>query len=214
MDGREGRPCTAFQGTRQVAAGTPLAVALALRALGAAGGAEGGELLVFDDESSEPVELDLRGTAEEVERRLTAGGDPASSGSDARAAEGVNGEEAQAPRGRGRPRLGVVAREVTLLPRHWAWLSAQPGGASVTLRRLVEEARRTGAERERVRRARESAYRFMSALAGNEGGFEEATRALFAGDGAGFERCTAGWPGDVREHARRLAARAFAGGEA
>ncbi len=219
MDGREGRPCTAFQGTRRVAAGTPLAVALALkellRAESAAAGA--GELLVFDDESSEPVELDLRGTAAEVRRRLT---DPqAGTGSASRAPAGEEDAGAAAaapssgPRGRGRPRLGVVAREVTLLPRHWEWLGAQPGGASVTLRRLVEEARRTGAARERVRLARESAFRFMSALAGNEAGFEEAARALFAGDADRFERFTERWPPDVRDHARRLAGRAFDGAE-
>src|ERR1700739_3037247 len=42
----------------------------------------------------------------------------------------------------GRPKLGVVAREVTLLPRHWDWLATQPGGGSVALRKLVGEARR------------------------------------------------------------------------
>lgn len=203
MDGREGRPCTAFDGTRRVAAGTPVEVALALWELGPASrAAGGGEILVFDDESSEPVELDLRGTAEEVAQRLRVGdaGDLAG-----------DGAAPQGRRGRGRPRLGVVAREVTLLPRHWEWLGTQPGGASVTLRRLVEEARRAGVERDRVRRARESAFRFMSALAGNEVGFEEAARALFAGDAPRFERCTEAWPPDVREHARRLAARALEG---
>jgi len=103
----------------------------------------------------------------------------------------------------------VVAREVTLLPRHWAWLATQPGGASVALRRLVEEARRTSAERDRVRLAQESTFRFMNALAGNEAGFEEAARALFAGDAVRFAALTERWPADVRAHARRLAARAF-----
>jgi uncharacterized protein len=93
---------------------------------------------------------------------------------------------------------------VTLLPRHWEWLNAQPGGASVALRRLVEEARRAGAGRERTRAAREAAYRFTHAVAGDLPGFEEATRALFAGDRARFGDAAAGWPSDVREHATAL----------
>jgi uncharacterized protein len=106
--------------------------------------------------------------------------------------------------GRGRPRLGVVAREVTLLPRHWEWLAAQRGGASVTLRRLVDQARQgdTGATR---RSAQESAHRFMTAMAGDAAGFEEALRALYAGDAARFDEFTTSWPADVRQHARALA---------
>lgn len=115
------------------------------------------------------------------------------------------------PRGPGRPKLGVVAREVTLLPRHWEWLNGQPGGASVALRKLVDEARRANDGKDRVRQAREAAYRFMSVMAGNERGFEEATRALFAGDRERFEEFVASWPADVRDHAKRLAAAAFEG---
>jgi hypothetical protein len=108
-------------------------------------------------------------------------------------------------RGRGRPKLGVVSREVTLLPRHWEWLSAQPGGASAALRRLIDEARRTDAGRTDARLARERAYRFMSAMAGDLPGFEEASRALFAGEDAGLDARMAGWPADVRTHVLALA---------
>jgi hypothetical protein len=104
----------------------------------------------------------------------------------------------------------VVAREVTLLPRHWDWLSSQRGGASVTLRRLVDEARRGSADGERIREAQESAYRFMAVLAGNARHYENAIRALFARDAAQFERLIAAWPADVATHAGRLAAAAFA----
>ena len=102
-----------------------------------------------------------------------------------------------------------MAREVTLLPRHWEWLNSQPGGASVALRRLVEDARRVRAGADRKRRSQEVAYRFMSAMAGDRPGFEEATRALFASDRDRFTTHTAGWPVDVRRHARALADRAF-----
>ena len=107
------------------------------------------------------------------------------------------------PRGRGRPKLGVVAREVTLLPRHWEWLASQSGGASVVLRKLVEQARRsdTGNTRQRHERA----YHFMSALAGNLPGFEEAIRALFANDLARLQQRMADWPTDVRRHVLYLA---------
>ena len=107
------------------------------------------------------------------------------------------------------PELGVVAREVTLLPRHWDWLAGQPGGASVTLRKLVEQARKDNEGKDRLRRAREAAYRFLSAMAGNLPGFEEAARALFAGHRDRFAAVVAPWPQDVREHAVKLAARGF-----
>jgi len=107
--------------------------------------------------------------------------------------------------GRGRPKLGVVAREVTLLPRHWEWLGAQPGGASVALRKLVEVARRASGDRDRGRAARDAAYHFMSVMAGNLPGFEEASRALFADDRRRFAELISGWPGDIRDHVVKLA---------
>ena len=99
----------------------------------------------------------------------------------------------------------MTAREVTLLPRHWEWLNAQPGGASVALRKLVEKARTANEGRDRVRRAREGCYKFMSAMAGDLPGFEEASRALFAGNAAGFDERISAWPAGVRDHLRKLA---------
>jgi hypothetical protein len=112
-------------------------------------------------------------------------------------------------RGPGRPKLGVVSKEVTLLPRHWAWLAAQSGSVSATLRRLIDEARHLHEERDAVRRAQDSAYRFISMMAGHEPTFEEAVRALFRGDGARFHAETAAWPPDVRDRSRDFAAGAF-----
>lgn len=145
---------------------------------------QGGEFLVFDDATGSQVDLDTRGTPDEISVRYS---------------------ETPEPRGRGRPRLGVVAKEVTLLPRHWDWLSDQPGGASVALRKLVDQARRSSGDSDRVRAAQEAAYRFMSAIAGNLPGFEEATRALFAYDRRRFGELLAHWPEDVRDYAIRLA---------
>lgn len=194
--------CTAFVGTRRIARGGLAEVAVAAKSAVDAGA--DAPVLIFDDATGRVIDVDFRGTAAEVRKRLAAG-------VAASTAETSAGPPAR--RGPGRPRLGVVAREVTLLPRHWEWLSRQPGGASVALRKLVDEARRVGEGRDRVREAREVAYRFMSAMAGDEPGFEEATRALFAGDRPRFEALTEGWPGDVREHARRLAEGSFRGAE-
>lgn len=141
------------------------------------------DILVFDDSTGAQIDLaDIGGQPKHL-------------------AESPRSEH----RGRGRPRLGVVAREVTLLPRHWDWLNLQPGGASVALRKLVDEARRTSGDRDRVRAAQEAAYRFMSAVAAGLPGFEEAAQALFAYDRRRFTQMIAAWPTDVRDYAVRLA---------
>lgn len=186
--------CTAFAGTRRIASGALAAVASAVRQALDAG--EHASILVFDDSNSQPVELDLRGNAAEVAARYAAIEPEAAPAEE---------DASDAPRGRGRPKLGVVAREITLLPRHWDWLASQPGGASVVLRKLVEAARKAGEDADRKRLSQEAAYRFMAAMAGNLAGFEDATRALFAGDGKAFDTATASWPEDVRDYARQLA---------
>lgn len=176
---------TAFDTHRRIAAGTLLEVTLAVKA---SPGLAAGTMLTFDDETGKVVDLDLHGTAEQISTRHRAR------------------EEGMAARGRGRPKLGVVAREVTLLPRHWEWLSAQRGGASVTLRRLIDEARKAEGGQAAVRAARDNAYRFMSAIGGDLPGFEEAVRALYAGDSGRLEENMAAWPDDLRVYVRKLAA--------
>ncbi len=195
-------PCTAFQGDRRIASGTLLDVAMKVKATFDRG--EHAPILVFDDATSRQIEIDLRGTSDQVAARLTGG---SADGGPPRGASDASSDDA--PRGPGRPKLGVVAREVTLLPRHWEWLGAQPGGASVALRKLVEEAKRANLGRDRIRQAQDTAYRFMSAMAGDRPGFEEATRALFAADSHRFAKCIEAWPDDVRAHARQLASAAF-----
>ena len=196
---------TAFAGSRLIGAGNPEQVALAAKR---AFEDKAAAVLVFDDESR-VVDIDYRGTDADVLRRLGLGDATPDESSPRDDAESPY-REGLTPRGRGRPKLGVVAREVTLLPRHWDWLATQPGGASAAVRRLVDAARQAGESKDRLRHAKETAYRFMSAMAGNEPGFEEATRALFAGSEARFAEMTAEWPDDVRAHARTLAERAFA----
>ena len=200
MDERPRTLCIAFAGARRIAAGELAQVALKTKAVIDRGAHA--PILLFDDATSEPIELDFRGTPDDVLKRLAGAEGPPAPVAAAPVPEG------EAPRGPGRPKLGVVAREVTLLPRHWAWLSGQPGGASVALRKLVEQARRDNDGRDRLRRTQEAAYRFMSVMAGDRPGFEEAARALFAGDRARFDRLVKPWPADIRNHAKNLAAAA------
>ena len=158
-------------------------------------------ILTFGDATGAVIDLDLRGTTAEIVARLTEHGEL-----EALAARTRNRSSGAAPGGpRGRPKLGVVAREVTLLPRHWEWLAKQPGGASQALRRLVDNARRSDGGQTEVNAARERTYRFLSTLAGNLPGFEEAIRALFAGQGEAFAEQMAAWPPDVRTDALMLA---------
>jgi uncharacterized protein len=183
---------TVFEGQRRLLSGTLAEVALALKHAGRPAVAP---IIIFSDASGRPIDLDLRGTDEAIVARLptTPPASPALV------------PETTEPRGRGRPKLGVVAREVTLLPRHWEWLNAQPGGASVALRKLVDETRRSSGDRDRLRAARDAAYHFMSAMAGNLANFEEASRALFADDRRRFAGLIADWPTDIRDHIVKLA---------
>jgi uncharacterized protein len=210
--------CTAFEGSRQIASGALKDVAFAAKPVVDAGAGQPQPLpvLIFNDANSEVIELDWRGSTAEfaarfelVARAMAATEVPENNQPAATSPAASATDATPPPRGPGRPRLGVVAREVTLLPRHWEWLASQPGGASVALRRLVEVARRTSEVKDRVRRTSEVGYKFMSTMAGHEAGFEEASRALFAGDQAGFEANIAAWPADVQTHLKKILSDAF-----
>jgi hypothetical protein len=166
----------AFVGARRVAAG-PLGEILP--ALKARLDSDPSELqLVFEVETGKRRDFDLRGSLDVVMARY----------------------EPPPAQGRGRPKLGVTSREVTLLPRHWEWLDAQPSGASAALRRLVEAAIKHEPGKERARRIRSALSGFLSAMAGNRPNYEEACRALFAGETARLADLVARWPKDIREY--------------
>ncbi len=173
----------AFVGTTRLVVGPLAQAAVAARQALAREGVDGA-VLVFDAATGEVRDLDLRGTETEVAARYVAGPGPSSAG-------------------RGRPKLGVTAREVTLLPRHWDWLATQPGGASAALRRLVDKARSANPDPGADRARTEAAYRFMSAMAGDLPGFEEAGRALFAGDREALNQRIGAWPPDLRDQIDR-----------
>jgi hypothetical protein len=156
-------------------------------------------LLIFDDSTGKPIDVDFRGKIDDVLKRLGEQfGD-------------LPGTEVnhQPIRRVGRPKLGVVSGEVTLLPRHWEWLKSQPGGASVTLRKLIDEARRAGEKQSNIRESQEATYNFMTAMAGNFHQYEEALRALYAGDLDRFYHFIDDWAPDIRNHVKKLAANAF-----
>ncbi|TVX97377.1 DUF2239 family protein [Cohnella terricola] len=157
------------------------------------------QLHIFDDSTGKQIDVDFRGKTDEVLKRL---GEPSGD---------LPGTEMnrQPTRQVGRPKLGVVSGEVTLLPRHWEWLKGQPGGASVTLRKLIDEARRAGDKQSNLRESQEATYNFMTAMAGNFHQYEEALRALYAGDLDRFYHFIDDWAPDIRNHIKRLAANAF-----
>ncbi|WP_336958448.1 DUF2239 family protein [Sphingobium aquiterrae] len=193
------RTLTAFAAESWIGTGDEDEVRAAILAMGG----DAPTILIFDDATGRQVDIALRGVASAANAGISDGsGDSI-------------GDRAQVPqsRGRGRPRLGVQAREVTLLPRHWDWLATQPGGASVTLRRLVEAARREACATPSPRAAMDAAYHFLTAMAGDRPGYEAAIRALYARDAAAFDAACASWPSPIRAHGAALAAPAFADGE-
>jgi len=188
---------TSFDGNRRIATGTLQMNALAVKQARDNGAAD--PVLTFDDATGHLVDIDTSGSDQQTLALAAAM---------SRRPRRPRPEDAQGPggpRGPGRPTPGVVAREVTLLPRHWEWLAGQPGGASVALRKLVQEAQRANAGKDKLRKAQERTYNFMLAVGGDLPGFEEATRALFANDTGKFRDLIAAWPGDLRDHAARLA---------
>lgn len=173
---------TAFLGTRMVASGSLASVTSNVKEM--LEDRELLQLLIFDDSTGKQIDVDLRGRADDLIAD-------------------------ESPRRAGRPKLGVVSGEVTLLPRHWEWLKGQPGGASVTLRKLIDEARRAGEEQSKVRASQEAVYHFMTAVAGNFPHYEEALRELYAGDADRFYGSMEEWAPDIRNHIKRLALDAF-----
>lgn len=184
-----------FAGTSVIARGAIAEVALICKDRIDSG--EEHRIAVFDDETGRPIDVDFSGTKAKVLARLS--GNPV-------AAQHTQTAGKQA--GPGRPKLGVVSREVSLLPRHWEWLSEQRGGASAILRRMVDMEKKSTGGQEQGQRAIEAAHRFMWDIAGDQRGFENASRALFAKDFDAFDKQTAIWPAGIQEQLQRFIRRA------
>ncbi len=197
---------TAFRGHELLAAGALRDVAQVVWRVVKGAEPHHGAVLVFDDATARVIDLEMRGD----EAAMLAHLDAMLRANAAASAEHVDSPDTRSlidstPRPRGRPKLGVVAREITLLPRHWEWLAAQPGGASVAIRKLVDAARRAPSDDDRAKAARDVAYRFMNAMAGDLPEFEEVIRALYRGDEARVRELMQAWPRDIRAYSARLA---------
>jgi len=184
---------SAFEGTKLLFQGEWEEVVLKIKRR--LGKSENNSILIFSDLTGKTMDFNFQGTRQEILKRL----------------EMFRDESSLPPSGGpGRPKLGVVSREVSLLPRHWEWLANQPGGASVTLRNLVEEAKRKSASGQNLKQIQERTYKFMSVIAGDFKGYEEALRALYKRDQKAFLAQIQEWPRDVREHTLELATSIFA----
>ena len=183
---------SAFQGHHLVAQGQLVAVLIKVKER--LGRAENSDVLIFSDETGKQMDFNFQGTKEDVLKRIDVF---------------VKATEFAELPGPGRPKLGVVSREVSLLPRHWEWLATQTGGASATLRKLIEDARRTSSVSTGYKQAQERTYKFMLVMAGDLNDFEEALRALYQRDQKKFYLHIKSWPSDVRKHTVRLAESVF-----
>ncbi len=201
MDQQREIVCSAFCGEDRIACGALRHVALKAKAIWERG--EPQPIFIWENATGGLIDIDLSGTDAEVLTRARERQSQQAQG------ECPNQAGQTKPRAPGRPKLGVVGREVTLLPRHWEWLRTQPGGASVALRKLVEQARLANADKDRNRQSQHAAYRFLSFMGGDRLGFEEASRALFRGERESFEAMIADWPADIRDFAQQLAAPGF-----
>ena len=193
------RRYTSFCGTSCICRGTIEAVVLAAKVI--VDGGEKARIAIFDDLTGETIDIDFRGSPDDVVGRLA--DHPVLRST----SEVGPGEVSERRPGPGRPRLGVVSREVSLMPRHWEWLAKQDGGASGVLRRLVEDARKHGQQKDRLREAQTAVHRFMWDMAGNEPHFEEASRAFYAHDYEALRELIRDWPIDIRAHLKRLVQR-------
>lgn len=183
---------TAFKGNRLLVRGNLQEVAIKIKKH--LGSAINSDILLISDASGKLMDINFQGTQQEVLKRL----EPY-----------ISSEEAGTAGGPGRPKLGVVSREISLLPRHWEWLASQPGGASATIRTLVEEARKKSLGTHNLKSVQERVYKVMALLAGDAQGYEEALRALYKRDKKVFLQNIRDWPQDVKSYIMDLSGVVF-----
>ena len=183
---------TAFDGTTRLFRGTFQEVVLKVKER--LGRAENSSVLIFSNNTGKTMDFNFQGNVKDTLKRLE---------------KFVSTQEPGPISGPGRPKLGVISREVSLLPRHWEWLASQPSGASATIRKLIEEAKKRSSTRNSVKQVQERVYRFMSVIVGDMKGYEEALRALYKADRKNFLLHIQDWPTDVRTHVIEMAKPVF-----
>lgn len=183
---------TAFEGKNLYVRGSLIEVALKVKER--LGSLSNSSILIFSDSSGKTMDLNFQGSEQELVKRLSVF---------------VSEETPKDLNGPGRPKLGVISREVSLLPRHWEWLASQSGGASATLRRLIEVEVKTTSTNPSPKLVQERTYKVMNVMAGDLRGYEEALRALYKRDEKAFLKEIAQWPSDVRDYVTELGQPAF-----
>lgn len=153
-------------------------------------------ILIFSNETGKTMDFNFQGSENEVLSRLEVFLEPKIE---------IDPKEKKV----GRPSLGVISREVSLLPKHWEWLACQSGGASAEIRRLVEKAMKQTQAASTVKMAQEKTFRFLNTIAGNFPNFEEAIRSLYRRDLNAFEQIIKFWPVDIKDHALHLSKHAW-----
>jgi len=190
---------TAFEGDQWVCRGPlPEVIMTVKRRMGKS---ENRPFLIFSDATGNTMDFNFQGSEKDVVKRL-----------EVYTANDATAGSASETNGPGRPKLGVISREVSLLPRQWEWLASQSGGASAILRRLVDEERKKSIGGDTVKKHQERTYKFISVMAGDLKGYEEALRALYRKDPKTFQLHIATWPTDVKAHALKLAQPVFEAG--
>ncbi len=184
---------TAFDGSQVFAKGSLTEVVKKIKT--AIGKSANNSILIFSDTTGRTMDFNFQGSEKDVSKRLEVY---------------VAEEPSVVPAGPGRPKIGVVSREVSLQPRHWEWLATQSGGASATLRLLVEHAKKKGEGTLNTKQAQERTYKFMSVMGGDLPGYEEALRALYKSDEKTFASHISKWPEDIRTFTEQLAESVFA----
>lgn len=183
---------TAFEGTDLLFRGNLKEVVLSTKTY--LGHRQNTSVLIFCDVTGKTMDFNFHGSKQDVLRRLE---------------KYTLAEEPKEPTGPGRPKLGVISREISLLPRHWEWLATQAGGASATIRLLVEDARKKSSDISSVKQMQERVYQIMFVLAGDFQGYEEALRALYKRDSNAFFRNVKSWPKDIQKYLSEVAIPVF-----
>lgn len=151
-------------------------------------------ILIFSDSTGRQVDLDFSGTEKDTLERLKI----------------YIPKTASPHTGAGRPKLGVIPREISLLPHHWEWLLNQEGGASSAIRRLIDEKNKPALlAKDKIKQAQEVTYKFLSAIAGDLPHFEDVIRFLYRKDKKKFENLMSDWPKDIVKYSTALANQAF-----
>lgn len=178
--------CIAFSGDIKISSGPILKVAEATKKHLIK--KPNSDIQIFDHDTGQFLEVDFRGSLSQVVERM----------------KKSFIIETEKIRGPGRPKLGVVSKEITLLPKHWDWLNLQANGASGSIRKLIDEAMKRNVAKDELKRSQNSVYKFMTIMAGNYPLYEEALRAFYANDNAKFKYIITNWPKDVRDHLLKM----------